>query len=153
MIARSMLMIALMALWSCDAEEPMSPEQGREEECGREDVSCFELGWSGTSASAKLQVVDASPAEPIRGLNVWQISLTDLENRALSGCEITLAPYMPEHGHGVSTSPEISEPEGGSYLIEDISFTMPGLWELRFEVACADWTSPEMITYSMWLEA
>lgn len=40
--------------------------------------------------------------------------------------------WMPEHGHG-SSPIEITEVDG-SYLLSDIWFIMPGLWELRLEV-------------------
>ena len=121
--------------------------------CGNSSGECFELGWEGESSAAKLTVLSASPEEPVRGLNNWRVMLSDLEDNALTGCEITLTPYMPDHGHGVATTPTVTEGEAGQYQIDQIELIMPGLWEMRFEISCGGWDTNEQITYAIWLTA
>ena len=42
---------------------------------------------------------------------------------------------MPEHGHGLPTSPAVSAHLGaGRYRVEGVKFTMSGWWELRFAI-------------------
>ena len=121
--------------------------------CEASTGECFQIGWEGESSLAKLTVVGANPEEPTRGLNSWQIMLSDLEGNALTGCNLSLTPYMPEHDHGVATIPEITEGEGGQYEVDQIELIMPGLWDMRFEISCEGWDMSEKITYSIWLSA
>ena len=121
--------------------------------CGNSSGECFEIGWEGESSTAKLTVLSANPEEPVRGLNSWRVMLNDLEGNALTGCEISLTPYMPDHGHGVATTPVITEGEAGQYQIDQIELIMPGLWEMRFEISCEGWDTSEQITYAIWLTA
>lgn len=49
--------------------------------------------------------------------------------------ELTAAKiWMPHHGHGSSPVRIVSH-GSGEFLIEDIYFVMPGLWEFRFTVS------------------
>ena len=42
---------------------------------------------------------------------------------------------MPQHGHGLPTSPPVTAHlGGGKYRIEGLKFTMSGWWELRFAI-------------------
>ena len=43
--------------------------------------------------------------------------------------------FMPVHGHG-SLVPTLAR-EGDGYRISDVVFNMPGLWEVRLEIAVA----------------
>jgi hypothetical protein len=43
---------------------------------------------------------------------------------------------MPQHGHGLPTSPQATEYLGdGRYLIEGVRFNMGGWWELKFSIS------------------
>jgi hypothetical protein len=45
---------------------------------------------------------------------------------------------MPQHDHGLPTSPQATEYLGGGrYRIEGIEFTMRGWWQLRFGISAA----------------
>ena len=42
---------------------------------------------------------------------------------------------MPEHRHGLPTSPAVSAgPDAGTYRVEGLKFTMTGWWQLRFAI-------------------
>ena len=45
---------------------------------------------------------------------------------------------MPAHGHGSSTEAVVHEVGEGLYEVEDLSFSMPGIWEVRIDVAFDD---------------
>lgn len=121
--------------------------------CAESSGECFQIGWEGTSELAKLTIVAATPEMPIRGINSWTIALSDLEGAPLTGCEVWLTPYMPEHGHGVATVPDVTEGDDGQYQVDQIELIMPGLWEMRFKITCEGWEDSERITYGIWLEA
>ena len=48
---------------------------------------------------------------------------------------ITVDGGMPQHGHGLPTSPAVSADLGaGKYRVEGLKFTMTGWWQLRFAI-------------------
>ncbi|MBU0485831.1 MAG: FixH family protein [Proteobacteria bacterium] len=68
------------------------------------------------------------------GSNVVDLIIHDQGDRDLTGAEVTVTPWMPLHGHGVSSPPKIMERGGGLYSLNDLNLTMSGPWELRVGV-------------------
>ncbi len=120
--------------------------------CSEPEIGCFDSTWSAESSSYRLQLLSASPLLPERGSNEWLVELTSKTNESLDSCEVNATPYMPEHGHGAPAQPQVMKTPQSDYLIQEILFTMPGLWELTFDIQCGE-TSSELVIYSFWLEA
>ncbi len=53
----------------------------------------------------------------------------------LSGCNLTVRPWMPDHEHG-STQPSGAEGDPGVYLVSGVRFIMPGYWESTVTITC-----------------
>ena len=66
-----------------------------------------------------------------------ELRLVDATSQALAGAEVTVVPFMPAHGHG-SNVVQATETEPGTYLAEQLSLFMPGVWELRIRVVDGD---------------
>lgn len=45
---------------------------------------------------------------------------------------------MPQHGHGMNTTPQVTANGDGSFVVDGMLFHMGGDWELVFEVAEGD---------------
>lgn len=72
---------------------------------------------------------------PLNKIHNWTIQLTHNYKRSLKGANITLAATMPEHMHGMTTKPIISQGnKEGEFIIEGMNFHMPGWWELTLDV-------------------
>ena len=41
---------------------------------------------------------------------------------------------MPDHGHGSDRMPIITPSGGGVYEVDDVVYTMPGLWHLNVAI-------------------
>lgn len=81
-----------------------------------------------------------SELEPvvINWLHRWILELEDDSGQPVSGASIEVAGGMPEHNHGLPTSPRVTRELGaGRYLLEGMRFHMPGSWVLRFSVDAA----------------
>ena len=53
----------------------------------------------------------------------------------LSGARMSVVGGMPDHDHGLPTSPVVTrEITPGRYLLEGMRFHMPGRWLLTFDV-------------------
>lgn len=73
---------------------------------------------------------------PQGGLHAWVLTVRSRDGKPVEGAEISVAGGMPEHSHGLPTSPEATSYLGeGRYRIEGVKFSMSGWWQLRFGIA------------------
>jgi len=56
--------------------------------------------------------------------------ITDSSGAPVDGLLVTVAPWMPDMGHGSSVTPAVTAAGGGAYVITDVYFPMPGRWDL-----------------------
>lgn len=56
----------------------------------------------------------------------------------VNGATITVAGGMPQHGHGLPTTPRVTRAPGeGAYRVEGLKFNMGGWWEVKFRIEAA----------------
>jgi hypothetical protein len=72
------------------------------------------------------------PDPPTAGDTALTIALT-AGGEPSPGAALTLLPWMPDHGHGVSSEPEVSEQEGAVYQATWL-YPMPGYWEITVTI-------------------
>jgi hypothetical protein len=72
------------------------------------------------------------------GVNSVEIIIHDASDNDVAGADITLTPWMPKMGHGVSEEARVTERGGGVYTVENIVFSMTGWWDLTVEVRKGD---------------
>ncbi|MCY1033072.1 FixH family protein [Corallococcus sp. BB11-1] len=87
-----------------------------------------------TSASGRLRVELRSASVPLRrGVQVFQVRISDAASgRPVPGVILTVQPWMPSMGHGISETPRITEREPGVFEVSELDLFMPGAWEMRF---------------------
>ena len=102
------------------------------------------------ASASGLLVVDVrwSPDPPAVGLAASELTVTDATGAPVAGLTLTVVPWMPAHGHGSSTMPDVSETAPGVYVATPISFYMPGQWELRTTISAAG-AADDMATPSL----
>jgi hypothetical protein len=70
--------------------------------------------------------------QPERGV------LKTVAGAPVEGAAITISGGMPQHSHGLPTSPQATDYLGdGRYRIDGLKFTMSGWWQLRFAISAA----------------
>jgi len=86
------------------------------------EISCLTLKWIDypTEEKAGSFTINAHPENDPR---------INLELNS----ELYVDLWMPSHGHG-SSPISITKNKDGSYLISDVYFIMPGLWQIRFSL-------------------
>ena len=62
------------------------------------------------------------------GLNHYELSVFDADDVPIERADIRLELWMPDHGHGSDREPSIDWREGASYIVDNVVYTMPGLW-------------------------
>jgi len=76
---------------------------------------------------------------PINRIHEWRLMLKNADGKPVTGAQISLDGDMPQHGHGLPTVPEVTQDLGnGEYIVEGMKFSMPGWWEMKFNVRAGD---------------
>lgn len=69
------------------------------------------------------------------------------DNRHVKTAEIFINGGMPEHSHGLPTSPKaVWSEDKNAYVIHGLKFSMPGKWSLNFRVNAKDNALKDQIT-------
>lgn len=80
-----------------------------------------------------LEPPTATPA--INQIHSWMVRLEDANGSPVTDASLTVAGGMPEHGHGFPTKPRVTrEVASGTYLVEGMKFSMPGWWNIKFDI-------------------
>ena len=92
------------------------------------------------SAAKRFLVMLEAPEKPT-GINIMHnrvLRVTNPEGQAIADAKIGVDGGMPAHGHGLPTSPQVTQHLGdGRYLIEGLRFNMSGKWQLKFSIDAA----------------
>jgi len=101
------------------------------------DHSDMDMSTTRASVSGSFVASIAPDVEPvpINEMHAWVLHVETADGTAVTEAEIAIDGGMPEHGHGLPTSPQVTENLGnGDYLVEGIQFQMPGFWEVMFSI-------------------
>ena len=72
---------------------------------------------------------------PINKMHEWTLRLEDANGDPVDGAELSIAGGMPEHDHGLPTSPRVTENLGdGDYRLQGIRFHMKGNWQIIISI-------------------
>ncbi|MEO0615267.1 MAG: cytochrome c peroxidase [Pseudomonadota bacterium] len=100
------------------------------------------IAWAAAPAAEPLSATSAAghyrvqlrPLEapvPINAFHDWELRITSAEGEPLDPRQLAVFGGMPGHGHGLPSSPEVTERlEPGLYRVSGMRFNMAGLWEL-----------------------
>ena len=101
----------------------------------------------GTGHLYQVVLVSANPAPPAVGLDEWTVKVLDAAGKPVSSPTLTVKPYMPDHKHGPSVQPTWTANADGTYDVKQISFFMPGVWEVTFGIQTAAGTDSVVFTF------
>lgn len=97
----------------------------------------LDLALEKPSASGRYAVALVPPAvaPAINQVHSWTVKLRDASGAPVTGAMVTVGGGMPQHGHGFPTRPRVTrEVEDGTYLVEGMKFSMPGWWNIKFDI-------------------
>jgi hypothetical protein len=71
----------------------------------------------------------------IGSMHSWILHVETADGQPVEGAAILVDGGMPDHGHGLPTSPQVTQDMGnGDYLVEGLRFQMGGWWEVKFTI-------------------
>ncbi|HEX2204555.1 MAG TPA: FixH family protein [Longimicrobium sp.] len=109
-----------------------------------------EFGLGPRTSAGGVYEAALEPAAPLR---VRRMQSVRLRVRAagqapVEGAAITVDGGMPEHGHGLPTTPRVTRALGdGTYQVDGVRFNMGGWWELKFRITSAAGT--DSVTFNL----
>ena len=72
---------------------------------------------------------------PVNQMHQWTLHVETADGQPVENAMITLDGDMPQHGHGLPTSPQVTQYLGnGDYLVEGLKFQMGGWWVMDFAI-------------------
>jgi hypothetical protein len=111
------------------------PGEGNTTACSADTrADTYVAGLEKGAGARKLKIVDARPAPPSKGQNTWLLEVRDAAGTPVEGAQITVVPFMPDHGHGSAVVPEVKALGGGRYEVTKLYLSMAGLWEMTVTV-------------------
>jgi hypothetical protein len=84
------------------------------------------------------RVALAPETEPLRQgpMQSMVVSVSTADGRPVDNATIGIDGGMPQHGHGLPTSPAVTAYLGdGRYRMEGVKFNMAGWWELKLSIS------------------
>lgn len=104
------------------------------------DNGLFHVSWASDPSSP-----------PLNQIHTWTIHIETADGQPVEDAEIGVNGGMPQHGHGLPTSPQVTQNLGnGDYLVEGMKFQMLGWWEVRFNIVAGG--QIDTITFNLTLE-
>lgn len=120
---------------ACGSESAASHDAGPERVCeGETRADPYARGMVKHTEAVSITLVESTPGPPVKGANVWRLSLTNGSGDPVPGARVSVVPFMPDHGHGTSRQPVVTDLGGGEYQVDPVYLFMPGLWEVTVEV-------------------
>ena len=96
------------------------------------------LAWTASTDRLTAKLQPERPGPNLRTLQNWILELRTVTGESVYPAQIGIDGGMPSHGHGLPTSPRVTEYLGkGRYRIEGLEFNMGGTWRLNVSIASA----------------
>ncbi len=88
-----------------------------------------DMAAEGAAKKATFKLRTMSDVPPVNGKNSWVVQVLDATGAPVDGATLSVKPFMPAHGHGASVTPTATGQGNGEYRIDDLVFSMPGVWQ------------------------
>ncbi len=98
-------------------------------------VSAAEDVWQSSGGSFVVSYSSEIMPVPINQIHQWVLHIENTAGQPVENAELVITGGMPEHDHGMPTSPVVTEYLGdGNFLVEGMRFHMMGYWEIILEI-------------------
>lgn len=89
---------------------------------------------SAREPTGDIQIRATATAAVRQGANVFALELHTRGGAPIDQANVRVVAQMTDMPHGPSRAPVVRGLGEGRYRVEDVIFTMPGVWEVRYEV-------------------
>ena len=110
----------------------------------------LEISRTRTTANGSFIVAiePESPEIKLGELHAWVVTVKTPNGDPVEDASFAVVGGMPDHNHGLPTSPEVTENLGGGrYRLDGVKFSMTGRWELGFDITSGELR--DSVTFNM----
>ena len=101
------------------------------------DDGLYQVSWRSDTESV-----------PLNKIHAWTLIIETANGQPVENATIFVDGGMPQHGHGLPTSPKVTEYLGnGEYRVEGLRFQMTGFWEVKFSISTED--QSDTVTFNL----
>lgn len=127
-----------VALGGCSEDSSSSSSGGQSgsvtcENDSRVSPYSANMARDGEKGALRFMLQSIEPAPPTKGNSRWMVRVTDTADAPMAGGTLTADPRMPDHGHGSSVTPTVTDKGDGGYEVNPIYFMMPGVWDIQID--------------------
>lgn len=113
------------------------------------------LDYSTTRSSEKglfnVSYTASTGTVPVNQMHQWTLHVETADGTPVEDAAITVDGDMPQHGHGLPTSPRVTKYLGnGNYLVDGMKFQMGGWWLMDFTISASGQT--DTVHFNMMLK-
>jgi hypothetical protein len=99
-----------------------------------------DLDYSTTRSSDKgffnVSYTASTGTVPVNQMHQWTLHVESADGKPVEDATINMDGDMPQHGHGLPTSPRVTKYLGnGDYLVDGMKFQMGGWWLMDFTIS------------------
>jgi YtkA-like len=99
-----------------------------------------DLDYSTTRTSDKaffnVSYTASTGTVPVNQMHQWTLHVESTDGKPVEDATINVDGDMPQHGHGLPTSPRVTKYLGnGDYLVDGMKFQMGGWWLMDFTIS------------------
>jgi hypothetical protein len=114
-----------------------------------------DLDYSARRASDKglfnVSYTASTGTVPVNQMHQWTLHVESADGKPVENATIGVDGDMPQHGHGLPTSPRVTKYLGnGDYLVDGMKFQMGGWWLMDFTIRSNDQT--DAVHFNMMLK-
>jgi hypothetical protein len=114
-----------------------------------------DLDYSTTHSSDKglynVSYAASTGTVPVNQMHQWTLHVESADGRPVEDATINVDGDMPQHGHGLPTSPRVTKYLGnGDYLVDGMKFQMGGWWLMDFTISAKGQT--DAVHFNMMLK-
>lgn len=117
---------------------PITNADGSFTTCATETrATPYQPGMQVASAAGTFTVklLESVPGPPVKGQNTFTVEIDETDSGApLDGLDVTVTPWMPDHGHG-TTPVAVTAAGSGTYTLAPVYTYMSGFWQIQFIIA------------------
>lgn len=97
-------------------------------------------GWLSQTGHYRVRYTSKLDPIVINRIHAWTLHVETADGEPVLNADIAVVGGMPEHDHGLPTSPRMTQDLGdGDYLVEGMRFHMNGHWEITISIRAGDY--------------
>ena len=105
--------------------------------------------WISEEGLYAVQIESELSPIAINQIHSWTLTINDSSGLPVTDAEVSFDGGMPEHNHGLATSPSVTSNGDGTYQLQGLRFHMMGYWELVLTIANGEESDTALVTLNL----